>query len=70
MSDLKATIRPDGTIEVDLELSPGVRCDATDETIRAVLALLGARFEETEDAPRRPGVPNGIPQGVKIGGGG
>lgn len=68
MAELKATLRPDGTVEVDIELPPGAPCDATDATLRIVLALLGAGIEESEDAPRRPGVPNGIPQGVKIGG--
>ncbi|MDP3771596.1 MAG: hypothetical protein Q8R16_04815 [bacterium] len=69
-AEIIATIRPDGTIEVALELPPGAPCDAADDTIRAVLALLGAGFEETkDDAPRRDPVPNGMPERVKTGGG-
>ena len=68
-AELKATIRPNGTVEVDLELPPGAPCDAADDTIRAVLALLGATVEEASDAaPRRTAVLNGAPETVKTGG--
>jgi len=65
MGELKATLRPNGTVELELELPPGAPCDAADATLRAILALLGAGIEESEDAPRRPGVPNGAPARVK-----
>lgn len=69
-AEITATIRPDGTIEMDIELPPGAPCDAADDTIRAVLALLGAGFEETrDDASKRTAVPNGMPERGKIGGG-
>ena len=37
-AELKATIRPDGTVEVDLELPPGAPCDAADDKIELAWA--------------------------------
>ncbi len=69
MERIVIRIHPDGRKEIHVDMSDDERCDAADAIARAVLALLGAKIEESEDAPRRPAVPNGVPQGVKVGGG-
>ena len=62
-------IHPDGRKDIHVDIPDGERCDAVDAVSRTVLELLGAGIEKTEDAPRRPPVPNGILQGTKVGGG-
>ena len=51
MAKLEVKIRPDGQLDVHVDLPEGEKCDETDEMLRAVLAAMGV---DTEPGERRP----------------
>lgn len=65
MSTLRTIIGKDGRVAVDVNLPKGKPCTDSDEELRAILELLGVPFEETEDRPDAPKVPDGVHVGVR-----
>lgn len=70
MNTIDVTVKPNGTIDVDIEHQADASCAALDETTRALATLLGISPETVEKRTKRPAIPNGIPSvdGQKIGG--